>query len=67
MFDTSPSIWLLERSIVTMFEVQFQNKPKALLEIFDLDGCKFVTDLCVCSHVGKLGPILQELIVIDVS
>ena len=62
MSDTSHSMWLLERSINVMFEVQFQNQPGALPEIPDMDISKILRDLCDCSHEGNLGPILIELI-----
>ena len=61
MSDTSHSMWLLERMINVMFEVQFQNQVGALPEIPDMDISKKMRDLCDCSHEGKLGPILIEL------
>ena len=61
MSDTSHSMWLLDRLITIMFEVQFQNQPGALPEIPDVDISKNLRDLCDCSHGGKLGPIWIEL------
>ena len=61
MSDTLHSMWLLDRLINVMFEVQFQNHIGALPEIPDMDMSKTLRDLCDCSHEGKLGPILIEL------
>ena len=61
MADTSHFMWLLERLINVTFEIQFQNQPGALPEIPDMDISKIWRDLCDCSHEGKLGPILIEL------
>ena len=44
-----------------MFEIQSQNQLGALPETPDKGNNKTWRDLCVYSHVGKLGPILQEL------
>ena len=61
MEDKSPSIWFRKRSIKSMPKAKFQNQCGIVSDIPVFEMSKKERDVCVFSHEGKFGPILQEL------